>query len=104
MTTLRIGQPRHLFGDEAMDEIDRVYGSDGPEISDACAVTVASWWAGPRRGDGLAFAELATSGTVDSDALSDDIANVYGAASVQDRKALDCLSTWRLDKTLQTES
>ena len=90
---VEIGHPRHLMGEDALAMVHDRYGRGEAEITDACAVTIASWWQGPREGDGLAFAELASSGHLDSERLSDDIANVYALPSTpaEDRIALDML-------------
>jgi len=65
------------------------------EITDAAALTIASWW--PSAGYvGGAFAELASTGRVDADALSRDIAAVYSDAHPTDRQCLDMLGTWAI--------
>lgn len=101
MTTLSVGRPAHLSSDDTHREVKACAGVR--EISDAAAVTIASWWAGPRRGNGLAFAELSTSGTVDYDELSAEIAREYAGSYGRDRDALNMLGTWALDKLRTVE-
>ena len=88
-------RPRHLYSGETMDEVRAAHAA-GREISDAAALTVASWWQSPR--DGAAFAELSTTGAVDVDALSRAIGAAYSEAQhADDRLALDMLGTWALN-------
>lgn len=65
---------RHANSTEVHQEInDRLSGlASGTPVTDAAALAVASWYQCPRTG--RAFAQLASTGTVDSDALLADIA------------------------------
>lgn len=97
---LDIGHVRHLSSPEVDDQLaSREAGETDEEITDGAAVAIASWWQGPRRGDGLAFAELASSGTVRLEDLADDISAAYDAVSFNsaDSKYLDYLATWALN-------
>jgi len=93
----------HAYSVQAMDDIAQVLGQTGPlesrrEILDSTALTIASWWQSPGS-IGRAFAELASTGSVDSDALAADISATYREASnADDRVALDVLGTWTLSK------
>ena len=93
MSTIKIGQPSHLYSDEAYAMVAERHGKE--EITDACAATIASWWQSPGN-TGYAMAQLASTGTVDYQELVDDIAAVYPAAEGKDRVALDMLGTWAL--------
>lgn len=91
-------RPRHLYSAETLDEI-RAASAAGREISDAAALTVASWWQGPSF-PGRAFAELSTTGSVDVDELCREVGATYPetlALPAVDRLALDMLSTWALN-------
>ena len=93
---IRVGQPRHLSSDDAYSECRAHVGLS--EISDSCAVTIASWWQAPF-GTGYAMAQLASIGTVDYDELAEDIyRSRLEADTPQDRLALDMLATWALSK------
>lgn len=101
MTTIKVGQSRHLSSDEVYAMVQERLGKE--EITDACAVTIASFWQSPR-GNGYAMAQLASTGTVDYDDLKDSIhltrreaVEHYGASS-PDVAALDMLGTWALAK------
>ena len=93
------GRIRHLTSDEVTAE---VYAAEdaGREISDAAAVTIASWWQGPREGNGLAFAELASTGRTDLKRFSDDLSASFancGFPHTFDYLALSMLATWALN-------
>lgn len=95
--SLDIGRVRHMSGDDAYAMVAARIGQC--EITDECAATIASWWAGLRRGDGLAMAELATSGRVSLEHLADDLSPLLGAGTLVDeanRDALNMLATWAL--------
>lgn len=89
-------RPAHLMSEQAEAEVTRTYGGDGGEVSDACALTIASWWQSPGR-VGRHLAELSTTGSVGVEDLLTDIHNTYAEASTQDRPALDLLATWALN-------
>jgi len=75
------------------------------EITDACAVTIASWYQSPGP-TGIAFAGLASSGSADVDTLLENIFyarnNDVPALPEGEREAakvqLDMLATWALRK------
>lgn len=69
------------------------------EITDAVALTIASWWQSAS-GDGLPFARLASTRKVNYHDLSEAIAKVYPYAEEEDKVALDMLSTWALSKQM----
>ena len=95
ITTAR---PAHLREEQALAEIDTRHGRG--EISDACAVTIASWWQSPGA-VGRGFARLASTGAVPADDLAGDVAatltELHGlgldAASTEAR-ALQALAAW----------
>jgi hypothetical protein len=72
-------------------------------ISDACALTIASWWQSPGS-VGAAMATLASTGSVDCTALLDDIGATMrtqptaGIRNRQDFDALIALQTWAVAK------
>lgn len=75
------------------------------EITDECAVTIASFWQAPGT-TGKAFAQLASTGTVDCDELLSDIHDAWLSAGnlpasevLATRLQLDMLATWAMDKT-----
>lgn len=92
--TFEVGKPRHLDSRQVYREISAFYGR--AEITDACAVTVASWWQSPGR-TGLPFAELASTGHVDVERLHEAIAHAYTEADDLDKRVLDMLGTWALN-------
>lgn len=99
---LTVGRPRHVSEDDVWADVAYVQSGEneeGQEITDAVAVTIASWFAGHRRGDGLAMAELSTSGTVRLEDLADDLSALFAdrSMSLENRRALDCLATWALN-------
>lgn len=68
------------------------------EIDDAVALTIASWWQAPA-GKARAFATLASTHKVEYHALADAIHEAYlEAETLDDKLALDMLSTWALAK------
>lgn len=99
--TLNVGRPRHMSEDEAQEMVAARYGRE--EITDECAVTIASWWATSARGRGLGMAELSTSGRVRLEDLADDLSDAYNNVTptslnvVEDTQALDMLATWALN-------
>lgn len=100
--TVRIPRgTRHLGSDSACREISESEGVR--EISDACAVTVASWWQSPR-GPGEAFTRLVSFLPV---SVSDLLAAVSWELSQitsqcpeakRDRVALGMLATWGINR------
>lgn len=97
-----VGRPDHLLGDQVYDQVFARYGK--MEISDACAVTIASWWQSPG-GWGYAMAQLASTGRVPYDTLHEAIYQARKEAeaqgSLRDVQALDMLGTWALRKSLE---
>ena len=98
---LMIGRPGHVSETAARADVAHVMSdanADGREITDSVAVTIASWFAGHRRGDGLAMAELSTSGTVRLEDLADDASTLFADSNTTraDFLALGCLMTWAL--------
>ncbi len=95
---------RHLNEDETRAEIARHYGTD-TEVSDAAAVTIASWWQSPG-GTGSVLAALSTGASWDLEDLLDDIASTRAWARAQnchtpeDDRALDMLATWAINRDL----
>lgn len=93
---------RHLMEDEVRAEVSSCYGSPR-EISDAAAVTIASWWQSPG-GTGSVLAALSTGASWDLEDLLDDIASTRAWARAQnchtpeDDRALDMLATWALNR------
>ena len=107
MATIKAGQPRHLSSDEAYAMVEERYGKE-TEISDACAVTIASWWQAPR-GPGYAMAQLASTGTVDYQEFLDGLRETRKEAVLTlqhplDVQALDMLGTWALVHVMTEES
>jgi hypothetical protein len=99
MSTLQVSYP-HVTSRIADAEITEVYGSEGPEISDCVAVTIASWWQSPGT-IGHVFASFASGQPVEYDDLAEDIyrTQLSSSLTLRDRQGLDCLSTWALDRT-----
>jgi hypothetical protein len=94
---INVGRPHHLSSDSAYTEIGRCYEAE-KEISDACAVTIASWWAGP---DVLSqeFTRLATSGSFNPRALLEEISIARTRIAMNtDHRALDMLATWAMHR------
>src|SRR5678816_407659 len=73
---------------------------DGHEISDAAALTIAAYWQSPGR-DGIAFAQLASTGHVRLEDLADNISAAFDEASaakdIDGYNELGCLATWALN-------
>lgn len=92
---IRVGRILHLLTDETLDEV--LNASDaGREISDAAAVTIASWWQSPRD---PGMAKLASGMPVSQAEISADIVTNYRLAmTTQDKLALDMLGTWAIRK------
>lgn len=88
-------------------------GLEGPRgtgraISDGAALAIASWWQGPVRGDGAAFAELASTGQADMVSLLGDIsaalrsiADAPHAYPDEDQLFLGALFAWVTVKVAQ---
>ena len=101
MGTIKVGQPSHLSSEEVYAMVEQRLGME--EITDACAVTIASFWQSPGR-VGYAMAQLASTGTVDYEEQKDDIhesrkdAVTYFGGDSPDVAALDMLGTWALSK------
>lgn len=93
--TISVGRLPHMRSADVVIMVDGRYGKE--EITDACAVTIASWWQSSSV-YGMPFTALSTTGTVDYQALSDAIQrerkSMHSASF--DSKALDMLSTWAL--------
>jgi hypothetical protein len=96
------GRPAHLSEAEALAEVAAQEGRE--EVSDACAVTITSWWQSPGR-VGRAFAQLASTGSVRLEALAEDISATFAelrtvglnAANSDQWRALEALATWALN-------
>lgn len=92
-----VGRPQHLTTDSVTLEVRARYGRE--EISDAAAVTIASWFQSPA-GHGAVFAALSTTGRVSVRELIDAIyAERAGALPPLPQpvdRALDMLATWVL--------
>jgi hypothetical protein len=97
MAKITVGLP-HVTSAVAEAEIRAVLASEGPEISDCVAVTVASWWQSPGR-VGRHLAALASGVPVEYEDLALDVHLTWLDAAPAERRALDCLSTWMLDRT-----
>lgn len=98
MAKITISLP-HVTTRVADAEISAVIASEGPEISDCVAVTVASWWQSPGS-VGRHLAAVASGAPVEYSDLADDIHMTRRVArDERDRRGLDCLSTWALDRT-----
>lgn len=93
---INVGRQTHMSSADALAMCQRRRGEQ--EITDACAVTVASFWqsSGTR---GSAFAALASTGTVELQTLLDDIHYSYvnEAGSLDDKLMLDMLATWAIN-------
>jgi hypothetical protein len=86
--------PDHLSSGEVTVQVRTRNGVR--EITDAAAVTIASWWQSAGT-EGRAFAALSTTGRVELAALVDGIAAVRRYADTTiDQWCLDMLSTWAL--------
>lgn len=100
---LNIGQPRHLSMRDVANDAS-VWRTRGTVIGDACAATIASWYQGPVRGNGLAFAELASSGRARVGDLHADIERsaTRDAQNDDDRRDLAALAAWVDDKAAKS--
>lgn len=97
-------RPSHMRSEDAYAMVTDRYGAGKGEITDECAVTIASWWQSPGS-IGSDFAALASRGTVAVSALLDDIAATYREATdARDRQALDMLATWAMNHYTRHES
>jgi hypothetical protein len=98
----------HLSGDAARAEVDAVRDAGEGEVSDACAATIASWWAS--EGDvGWALGRLSRAVPIKSEDVIDDILRTVGTDRPDDwnRRALDLLFSWvvaREEKTPEIQS
>jgi hypothetical protein len=98
MATLISSTRQHLLWHEVETMISERCGS-GEEISDAAALTIASWWQTPS-GPGAVFAQFASTGRVDYHALQAAIAADYDEAQRQGpgiARQLDMLATWAMN-------
>jgi hypothetical protein len=94
-------RPAHLCEAAALAEVNARRGH--VEISDACAVTIASWWQSPGT-VGRAFARLASTGSVVARDLADDLAATFAELrplglngdNSDEWRALEALATWAL--------
>jgi hypothetical protein len=106
MTLISSSAREHAYAAQAQRDITAVLTQSGPlaerrEIYDSTALAIASWWQSPGA-IGRAFAELASTGSADSDALADDIVASYREAThADDHQALNVLGTWALGKARQ---
>lgn len=86
----------HLSSKEAIKQLDMCWGYT--VISDACAITIASWYASPS-GNGTVFTELSTTGQCDNIELLQAIMYERKHANYDAHKAFDCLGTWVVTTT-----
>lgn len=98
MSTLDVGRPDHLWSAQVTAMVNERYGGE-VEITDACAVTIASWWQGPT-GHGLPFAQLASTGRVEYVELAEAIYDARKSADASGKRELDMLGTWALRKEI----
>lgn len=88
-----------------MDDHDKVQlhidaaEEEGHEISDACARVIASWWASGM-GVGQSFATTGAVTTPSDDVYGDltDNGRLYTSASPDDKRALNWLGTYLLNR------
>lgn len=98
-TRIITDRPRHLNTDGVETELLRCQINASydqqPLISDAAALTIASWFQAPR-GSGAVFAELATTGQVDRAELLEAARaeRAHGDYGPMDDYALDALISW----------
>lgn len=81
--------------------VNDILSGPGPMrlIGDSVAITIAAWWQSPGA-VGKAFAELASTGSADYDALLADIEQSFiEADNDADRKALTALFVWTVNKS-----
>lgn len=92
MARIVTNRPSHLSSQQVRDEIKAAWPDD--YISDAAALTIASYWQSPGT-HGRAFAELSTTGSVDLEALVSDIgATMDHAMQGFSRRELQSLEAW----------
>lgn len=100
MSTVHLPNVRHLTTDQVHAEVNACHGAR--EVSDACAVTIASWYASPGV-VGRHLAALATGAPVDRDDLVVDLSETleehYATSNAQDKRCLDMLGTWVLRRS-----
>lgn len=85
---------RHLMTDEAIIEVCSAHAA-GREISDAAAVTIASWWQSPRD---PGMTQLASGMPVTQEEIAADIVTNYPLATDGTEKlALNMLGTWAIN-------
>jgi hypothetical protein len=85
--------PRLLTSDHVRSEVERARESGGV-VSDACALTIASQWQDPSP-RGRVFAELASTGSADADALGVAIdREIADAVPDSDLSELYALELW----------
>lgn len=95
--TVTPAKVRHIPSSEAMHEVNTAHGRH--EVSDARALTIASWWQSPGS-VGHVMAALASGLPVEVEALLDDIAathNSFTSWRPSDLRALDMLATWAIN-------
>lgn len=98
MTTLISASREHLNYLDLDAMIAERHGT-GEEITDSAALTIASLWQ-TSGGPGAAFAQLASTGTVDYHALQAAIAAEYDEAKRQGpevAREFDALATWAMN-------
>lgn len=90
---------RHLPSVEVLDQVRERVGRE--ELTDAAAVTIASWYQAPR-GTGSVLATFASGLPVNREDLSRDVSDTidecYDRLGNLDRRALDMLGTWVLHR------
>lgn len=85
----------HLSGSDVKAHIDICWGTR--VISDACAITIASWYASPS-GYGTVFTELSTTGQCDNIDMMQAIMRERRDVSYDNQRYLDCLGAWVIVK------
>ena len=103
----------HISSTAVHEQVAWRYGLEN--ISDDCALTIASWYAMPFHGSGAVFAQLATTGSVDHHELLLGIRDharrdaggrdgTWGMDDTRNHAALDMLGWWAIAKrnALQT--
>jgi hypothetical protein len=94
MAMIITNRPEHLLSEWVTPQVTAWVHHDGAVISDAAALTIASWWQGPDP-RGMVFAQLSTTGRVHQDEIL-AAANVErgNATSGKDDEALCALIGW----------
>ncbi|MEV6272681.1 hypothetical protein AB0L64_36270 [Kribbella sp. NPDC051936] len=96
-TTITTNDKRHASSWELAADIERVTvvaaRGDSARITDSSALAIAAGWQSPGY-QGRAFASLASTGSVDLNALADNILHAWQEANERDRDALDLLLLW----------